>query len=188
MTRKLSCAFLLTALAGITGCQMVQGPVEAPNPTATTPSSRGSGELAGVVHGGQQPVSGATIQLYAVGTSGYGSTATGLISPSAQATPGIALTDANGNFNITGQYSCPMGDPEVYLTATGGNPGLAPGTNNSAIVLVAALTDCNTLQANAAKTTVILNEATTVASSMRSRSSSAPASTSALTAPTPPAW
>jgi hypothetical protein len=33
----------------------------------------------GAVHGGQQPVSGATIQLYAVGTTGDGSSSTPLL-------------------------------------------------------------------------------------------------------------
>ena len=31
-------------------------------------------------------------------------------------------TDANGNFNITNLYSC-VNASEVYITATGGNPG-----------------------------------------------------------------
>ena len=51
----------------------------------------------------------------------------------------------------------------MYLTASGGNPGLTAGTNNSAISLVATLTDCNTLKANAATTFITINEVTTVA-------------------------
>jgi hypothetical protein len=48
----------------------------------------------------------------------------------------------------------------VYLLATGGNPGLALGTNNTAITLIAALGSCSSLSS----TTVInLNEVTTVA-------------------------
>ena len=88
-------------------------------------------QVRGIVHGGQQPLSGAVIQLYPVGTTGYGSAGTGLISGAAQSTAGIALTDANGNFNITGKYTCPSASTLVYLTATGGNPGLLPSTTNN---------------------------------------------------------
>jgi hypothetical protein len=110
-------------------------------------------QLAGAVHGGQQPVSGAAIQLFAVGTAGDGSASTSLISPS-------ATTDANGHFTITGLYTCPTSNPLVYLLASGGNPGLAVGTNNPAIKLIAALGKCKTLSSS---TFISANEVTTVA-------------------------
>ena len=49
----------------------------------------------------------------------------------------------------------------VYLVATGGNPGLASGTNNQAIALMAALGRCNSLTAS---TFIFVNELTTVGS------------------------
>ena len=52
----------------------------------------------------------------------------------------------------------------MYLTATGGNPGLTAGTNNAAIVMIAAITDCNTLKNNAATTFVFVDEVTTIGS------------------------
>lgn len=122
---------------------------------ATTPQPTAIG-IHGNVYGGQAPISGATVQLYAAGTSGNGSAATPLISST-------VLTDAGGNFNITGAYSC-AGDPMVYLVALGGNPGLGDGVNNNAIAQMVALGDCNNLQANAATTFINLNEITTVAS------------------------
>jgi streptogramin lyase len=122
---------------------------------ATNPQPSATG-IHGSVHGGQAPIAGATIQLYAAGTSANGSAATPLIASTVQ-------TDAGGNFNITGAYSC-AGDPMVYLVAIGGNPGLSQGANNSAIAQMVALGDCNTLQANAATTFISLNEITTVAS------------------------
>lgn len=122
---------------------------------STTPHPAALG-VHGTVHGGQSPISGATVQLYAAGTSGNASAATPLIASTVH-------TDAGGNFNITGTYSC-AGDPLVYLVATGGNPGLSAGTNNTAITQMAALGDCNTLQANAATTFIVINEITTVAS------------------------
>lgn len=109
----------------------------------------------GIVRGGQAAVTGATITLWPVGTAGYGSSATALAT---------TTTDSNGAFSITGSYTCPAANPYVYITSTGGNPGLAPGTNNTAISLMAALTDCNTLKTNAASTYIVINEVTTVAS------------------------
>jgi trimeric autotransporter adhesin len=107
----------------------------------------------GSVHGGQQPVSGATIQLYAVGTTGDDSVATPLLSTT-------TTTDANGSFDITGKYTCPAGASLVYITATGGNPGLAPGTNNTALSMMSTLGRCDSLTAS---TFIFINEVTTVA-------------------------
>jgi streptogramin lyase len=112
-------------------------------------------QFQGKVMGGQQPVSGATLQLYAVGTTGTASAATGLISPTAQSTSGIALTTSTGGFNITGQYSCTSAT-QVYIVATGGNSG--SGTN-SALSLMAALGPCSSLSS---ATFININELTTV--------------------------
>lgn len=119
--------------------------------------------IAGKVRGGQQPVVGSTVQLYAAGNSGYGTGAQPLL-----ATP--ATTDQNGNFNIPDDaYSCLTSatgqalpaNPQTYLVATGGNPGLAPGTNNSGIAMLAALGACSSLNSYAS---VVVDEITTVAS------------------------
>lgn len=165
--------FLCFSLAGLAGCGGVQGP--ASGGASQSPAV----QAAGMVHGGEAPITGATIQLWAVGNTGYGSAATALIN---QALTPVTSSDgsgamnsnanagngnntlAAGGFTITGDYTCPANDPEVYLTASGGNPGLSAGTNNSAILLMAALTDCNTLKANAATTFISINEVTTVAS------------------------
>lgn len=109
--------------------------------------------LSGTVHGGQQPISGAVIQLYAAAGTGYGTASTPLLTPA-------ATTDAGGNFNITGGYTCPSPGTPVYLTATQGNPGMTAGTNNSGIGLMAALGPCGNL---AASTRILINEVTTVA-------------------------
>ena len=122
-------------------------------------------KMHGAVHGGQQPVSGAVIQLYAAGTTGYGSAATALIPISAQVpftgTGTGAMTDANGGFNIGGDFTCPSANSQMYLTATGGNPGLVgAGVNNGNSSMMAALGACSSLSL---ATYVNLNEATTVA-------------------------
>ena len=120
----------------------------------------GGGQLRGTVHGGQQPVTGASIQLYAAGTTGYGTSATALLTSP-------VVTDGSGSFSITGDYTCPSSTSQLYLVATGGNPGLAAGTNNAALALMAALGPCSlhgsqyTLDPNAF---ISINEVTTVAS------------------------
>jgi streptogramin lyase len=103
----------------------------------------------GSVYGGQQPVSGATIQLYAVAATSKGA-ATPLISAT-------VTTDSNGTFTITGDYSC-TGNPLVYIVATGGNPGSGI---NTALSLMAALGPCSGLTSS---TFISINELTTIAS------------------------
>jgi len=111
------------------------------------------GDIGGHVFGGQQAISGATIQLYAVGTASDGSAATALLTSA-------VTTNANGAFNLTGLYTCPTATTEVYLLASGGNPGMTAGTNNATIALIAALGQCGTLGPG---TFISLNEVTTVA-------------------------
>lgn len=128
---------------------------------ATTSSSTGTSVIAaatpqnkGSVYGGQQPVSGATIQLYTVGTAGAASASTALI------TSTTVTTNSGGGFTIpAGAYSCtsPTTATEVYIVASGGNAGSG---NNSALTLMAALGPCGSLNAS---TFVNINELTTVA-------------------------
>ena len=118
-----------------------------------TPSTGGTGTQAGVsgtVYGGQTPLSGASITLYAVGTSGYGSGATALLN-------GAVTTDSSGKFDIAGAYTCPSSSTQVYAIATGGDAGAGA---NSSIVLMSALGSCG----NIGTTQFVLNEVTTVAS------------------------
>ncbi len=109
-------------------------------------------KISGSVFGGQQPVSRSTIQLYTVGMTGVGSASTPLISAT-------VLTGAQGQFAITGDYSCNAAT-QVYLTATGGDAG--SGINTS-LTLMAALGSCSTLINNASTTFISMNELTTVA-------------------------
>ena len=110
--------------------------------------------LSGTAMGGQQPIVGATIQLYAAGTTGDMTSATPLIG-----TPAVVTTDG-GKFSITLRYTCPSITSEVYLVASGGNPGLAAGTNNTALVLMSGLGPCGNLSSS---TLLVINEATTIA-------------------------
>src|SRR5579884_1591053 len=139
--RKVTASLALATVALLAGCST--GTVS--TLTGTTKAATG---LHGIVHGGQQPITGATITLWSVGTTGYGSSGTSLTT---------TTTDSTGAFNITGSYTCPGSDPYVYITATGGNPGLGGSVNNTAISLMTALTDCNTLRTNAASTYIVIN-------------------------------
>ena len=151
---RLVVPFLVLATAlSLTGCGIGDPALPAPVTGVT---------LHGVVHGGQSPVDGAVMQLYAVGNGGNGTGATPLIKST--------VKSVNGGFTITGDYTCPadingQGVP-VYLTATGGNPGLSTANgsvNNTALAMVSALGSCDTLYANAATTTLNINEVTTAA-------------------------
>jgi trimeric autotransporter adhesin len=138
---RVACGFfLLSFLLG--GCAQNQPA------TMTEPLVRHSS-----VHGGQQPVVGATLVLYTVGMTGDGSPATSIM------TSGVT-SDANGGFDLAGTFTCPSPQALVYIAATGGNPGLSPGANNTAIALMAALGPCNSLGAS---TFININELTTVA-------------------------
>jgi hypothetical protein len=113
--------------------------------TGITPNVQSPG-IVGRATGGQQPLVGATIQVVAMGTSGYGSTGTILSS---------TLTDANGDFTLPG-YTCPESNTQVYLLSIGGNSGFGA---NPSVVLAAGLGTCS----NAQQSYVIVNEVTTAA-------------------------
>ncbi len=152
LTRK---AFALFVLAlGLTGCG-----------TGTLATSGGDplntgGVMAGRIYGGNQPIVGATVQLYTVGNTGYGSPGT---------LYATATTDGNGGFQFTqttpgttinstsSTYGCPTAsDPQVYLVATGGNPG---GGTNTYAASIAAIGKCSTV----ASVFVNMNEVVSVA-------------------------
>ena len=119
-------------------------------------STTGPLTLSGKAMGGQQGVAGATIQLYRAGRTGNGSAAVPLLTTA-------VTTDKFGFFNITGDYGCQSSTDQVYLMATGGNPGMAAGTNNTSIAMMAALGDCGTLLSNGASQFIWVNEITTAA-------------------------
>ncbi len=140
----LFCALLLgSSCLLVTGCGM--GTSAAPDPLQLT--------VNGQVHGGQQPVVGAHIELYVAGSSGNGSASSSLLT-----TP--VLSGSSGTFSITGDYSCPSPTAQVYLVATGGNPGLGSGGNNPALAMMAPLGACGNLSPTQF---ITINEVTTVA-------------------------
>ena len=122
--------------------------------------------LHGMVHGGQQPIVGAHVYVYAANTTGYGNASVSLLeSASGTSLDGsgnyYVTTQAEGTFSITGDYSCPSAGSQVYLYAIGGNPGLGEGTN-AAAGLMAGLGPCGSLSLPA-YSYIVINEVSTIA-------------------------
>jgi hypothetical protein len=153
--RKLSSllapATLALTLAGCAGGSSVS--------TTTTVNAPQTISITGHVMGGQQPVNQATIQLYAAGNTGYGSaypytTGTSLLGSH------VVTTSGGGDFNITGDYTCPSPTTQVYIESIGGIP-IAGEAANPNIIALAALGPCGNLPS---VSFITINELTTVAS------------------------
>jgi Chitobiase/beta-hexosaminidase C-terminal domain/SdrD B-like domain len=145
-TRFVHALLALSALTLISGCSGI-------SPVATSVATP-SLALRGIVHGGQQAVVGATIQLYAIGTTGDASAGAPLGSS--------ATTAGDGSFSLTGKYNCASAvngvNTLVYLVSTGGNPG--SGTNPN-LAMMAALGPCSSLTSS---TFIYIDEVTTIGS------------------------
>jgi hypothetical protein len=164
LSRNSIAIICLVVTVGLTGCSLT---ATAPSTPVTAPAIKGA------VFGGQQPVGGAHVYLYAANTAGYYSASSPATYSSVsllQAGSGttkdssgnyyVTTAPTSGSFSITGDYTCTPGQ-EVYLYAVGGDSG--SGTN-SAIGLMAILGDCSSAGNFATATPiVILNEVTTVA-------------------------
>ena len=130
---------LLVVVGGLvllTGCS--GGSVSGSNRTGAAPSVPSGGRLAGTVHGGQQPIVGARVYLLAANTAitynpgdpdavpvAGGQASSPVLSYTLTGDQGDLIgpyvtTDANGDFSLTGLYSCTPGT-QVYLYSQGGN-------------------------------------------------------------------
>ena len=139
-------------LCGLAGCGSSSTATDVPAQNGPPPA----GSYAGVSFGGKAlagklPLIGASVQLYAAGTTGDGSSGTAL---------GSALTtDANGAFTVPAGYSCPSATSQLYVVARDGKPGAAAAAND-AITLMTAVGVCDQVVASSQ---IVVNEATTVA-------------------------
>jgi hypothetical protein len=129
------------------------------------------GTIHGVVNGGQQPIVGASVFLYGVGISAYGGTSISILSggnsiKDPRSGNNYVLTDANGEFNISGDYTCTPGQV-LYLYSINGNPGMPSGGSygdNAAASLMATLGTCPATGTFAGQIPyVYMNEVSTVA-------------------------
>jgi hypothetical protein len=120
--------------------------------------------LQGQVHGGQQPINGAHVYLFAANTSGYGNPSVSLLNATdtghSDSVGAYVPTASDGSFTITGDYSCTT-NTQVYLYVLGGDAGSG---QNSAAGLMAALGNCPASNNFLSSDPVIqVNEVTTVA-------------------------
>jgi len=148
---------IFAAIAASLGALFLSGCLGMPAITTSSTGSVSGTALRGSVHGGQNPIVGAHVYLYAVNTIGYGGP--GIAPNSTNVSVSLlrnatgttqdgsghyyVTTDSSGNFTITGDYTCPSSYAHPYFYAVGGDPGLGSGAN-SAITLVAPAQACNT--------------------------------------------
>jgi hypothetical protein len=117
--------------------------------------------LSGKIHGGNQPVSGATVTLWFAGQS---NAATLAATTTSDGSGSFSFTKASaGGDGTTSTYSCPTTtDPLVYVMSKGGNTqnNGDSSQNNTAAAFVAIYGDCNEIGAS---NFVFMSEVTTVA-------------------------
>jgi streptogramin lyase len=99
---------------------------------------------------GIKPIAGASVQLYAAGSTGNGSAGTPLLTTA-------VTSDATGTFIIPAGYTCPAPTSQLYLIIQGGQVGAAAA--NDAITLAAVVGPCNQI----ASSSFVINEVTTAA-------------------------
>ena len=162
---RYSCAIALPlCVLFLSGCSV------APVLTSTSTDSVLGTALSGKVHGGQSPITGAHVYLLAANTTGYGAASVSLLTSgtgrtldsSGGPTNGFyyVTSDSNGNFTISGDYTC-TANTQVYVYALGGNPG---GGANAVAGLMAALGNCPSAgNFETAAPFLFVNEVSTVA-------------------------
>lgn len=155
--RALVAVSSLGLAVALTGCSGFTSTASAP--AITTASFGGS------IHGGQQPVAGARVYVYAGGNTGYASPSRSLLNGGSggavndQYGNAYVTTNASGGFTFSG-FGCPTPNTPVYLLAVGGNPGLGGSANNNAITEAAAIGACSTITNS---TFIQMTEVTTAA-------------------------
>ncbi|MDR3735571.1 MAG: hypothetical protein P4L10_08555 [Acidobacteriaceae bacterium] len=142
------CIFSAALAAATIGCGLGGNPSIGSSASSTSPTMPSKVKHDGAIYGGQQPITGADIKLYAAGTTGYGQGAASLMNTT-------VTTDANGfftltNSDLTDKYSCTPGQ-QVYLVSKGGteiNSTTAVSiTSYSATTSVVTFTAANSLAA-----------------------------------------
>jgi hypothetical protein len=122
--------------------------------TATITTTKGN-FVSGTVQTGQEPVSGAQVELYAARSNA--TTLNSAANANNVSAVTTTMTAQDGSFSIPYGYECPTPDAQMYLVSRGGSAG---GGTNSDLALMAALGPCSGLDASR----FVINEASTVAS------------------------
>jgi hypothetical protein len=126
-------------LAGISalGLSILSGCALGTMDTRALPIAEGEGSanMGGILHGGPNPIIGATVTLYSTTSNGYGAAATVVATTS---------TASDGSFNFTlptATIACPTGE-YAYVSAYSGSTGSS--ANNTASLLMAPIGLCDT--------------------------------------------
>ena len=108
-----------------------------------------AGTISGRIMGGNTPVVGSTIAVWAVGTTGYGTGATELAAtvtgPNGVFSFNQVTTQSGASSSLNATYGCPSPSTLIYLMASGGDPtsqGSALNYNNN-IQLLEAIGPCS---------------------------------------------
>jgi hypothetical protein len=142
--RSFLSVLLITGTISLAGCSMGMFPDASVNP------AQGKlGTISGNDFGGHAPLVRAHVYVLQPGITGYGSQATSLLTSASQTNGGSAglysthlntsdphipttwyyeTTDTTGSFNISGDYTCTVGQP-VYLYLYGGSPTFPSASN-----------------------------------------------------------
>ena len=145
----------LAVAALLAGCSADVGTIVSGG-AVTSPYTPPAGNFQGTpfsarVMAGNTAIAGATVQVYAAGTTGNGSAPVQLL-------PSALTTDSNGAFSVS-SYTCPYNTSVLFVTASGGHMGSA--ANNPTILLMSSPGACGSMTGTPA---LVVNEATTVAS------------------------
>ncbi len=153
-----SSSFAIALLLGtltLVGCG---GALNFPDSVASTQAA--GPPVQGSVFGGHAPIQGAHVYLLQPSVTAYGGVATSLLGNNgATSANGYALTadvsdphvpvgseyvtsDSGGYFNLTGAYTCQVGQP-VYIYAWGGNIGPTSGTPTTYTFNISQITVTN---------------------------------------------
>jgi hypothetical protein len=131
------------------------------------------GTIKGSAFGGQQPIVGSDVYLFAVGTSTFDGSSVSLLSNTGHTDSfgrSYVVTDSDGEFNISGDYTCtysPTAPQVLYLYLLNGDAGAG---NNSAAGLLAVLGTCPSSGTFANSLPyVYMNEVSTVAAAFSLR-------------------
>ncbi len=159
---------LLGVLAASVSAVLLTGCSNSFTPNPVQSDQTAIGNMQGVMHGGQAPVTSAHVYLYAAGQTGYNTSAVSLLKAASNTTQDAngnyyVVTDSTGSFSLTGDYTCTVGT-QVYLVGVGGNSGFGGASStNSAIVQMAALGQCPASGTMAQVTPYVnMNEVSTV--------------------------
>jgi streptogramin lyase len=158
--RVLSKIAIASCAVFLAGCSAVPGN----NPTGAVSNPSQGTALYGKVYGGQAPIVGAKVYLFAANPAGYGTPSVSLLADIPGTTTKdtgdsnyYVTTQSGGTFSISGDFTCPSAGTQVYLYSIGGNAGQG---SNVAAGLMAGLGSCGLLSSSQ---TVIINEVSTVA-------------------------